>query len=71
LLLVKKLLLPDAPGNRDKKINPEENGALTAVADPMRDGSRWNPGLKQGRANSKPLPPPQRCEKRFSFFRCY
>ena len=68
LLLVKKLLLPDAPGNRDKKINPEENGALTAVAAPTQDGSRWNFGLKQDRANSKPLPPASdlRSDSRFS-----
>jgi hypothetical protein len=34
----------------------------------MRDGSRWFPGLKQGRANSKPLPPSSdvRSDSRFS-----
>ena len=67
LLLVNRGLFPEASRNQDKKINPEENGALTAVADPMRDGSRWFPGLKQGRANSKPLPPPSdvRSDSRF------
>lgn len=40
LLLVNRGLFPEASRNQDKKINPEENGALTAVADPMRGGSR-------------------------------
>ena len=68
LLLVNRGLFPEAPGNRDKKLNSGENGTSTSVADPMRDGSRWFPGLKQGRANSKPLPPPSdvRSDSRFS-----
>jgi hypothetical protein len=68
LLLVNRGLFPEAPGNRDKKLNSGERVTSTAVADPMRDGSRWFPGLKQGRANSKPLPPPSdvRSDSRFS-----
>ena len=68
LLLVNRLLFSEASGNRDKKLNSGENGTSTAVADPMRDGSRWFPGLKQGRANSKPLSPPSdvRSDSRFS-----
>jgi len=40
----------------------------SVLVNPMRDGSRWIPGLKQGRANSKPLPPPSdvRSDSRFS-----
>ena len=68
LLLVNRGLFPEAPGNRDKKLNSGENGTSTVVADPMQDGSRWFPGLKQGRANSKPLSPPSdvRSDSRFS-----
>ena len=38
LLLVNRGLFPEAPGNRDKKLNSGENGTSTVVADPMRDG---------------------------------
>ncbi len=68
LLLVNRELFPKAPRDQDKKLNSEENETPTAVAAPMRDGSRWIPGLKQDRANSKPLPPPSdvRSDSRFS-----
>lgn len=68
LLLVNRVLFSEAPGNHDTKLNSGENGAPTAVAAPTQDGSRWNPGLKQGRANSKLLPPPSdvRSDSRFS-----
>ena len=68
LLLVNRGLFPKAPGNRAEKLNSGDRVTSTAVADPMRGGSRWFPGLKQGRANSKPLPPSSdvRSDSRFS-----
>jgi hypothetical protein len=68
LLLVNKRLFPEALRNRVKTLNSEGNDPSTAVADPMQDSSQWNSGLKQGRANSKPLPPASdlRSDSRFS-----
>ena len=49
-------------------MNSEESANPTIAAAPTQDGSRWNSGLKQGRANSKPLPPASdlRSDSRFS-----
>jgi hypothetical protein len=68
LLLVNRGLFPEAPGNRDKTLKSEESVTPSVLVNPMRDGSRWFPGLKQGRANSKPLSPPSdvRSDSRFS-----
>jgi hypothetical protein len=68
LLLVNRELFPKAPGNWDKNLKSEESVAPSVLVNPMRDGSRWFPGLKQDRANSKPLPPPSdvRSDSRFS-----
>ncbi len=68
LLLVNRGLFPEAPGNRDKTLKSEESVTPRVLVNPMRDGSRWFPGLKQGRANSKPLSPPSdvRSDSRFS-----
>jgi hypothetical protein len=68
LLWLNRGMFPEAPGNRDKTLKSEESVAPSVLFNPMRDGSRWFPGLKQGRANSKPLPPPSdvRSDSRFS-----
>jgi hypothetical protein len=68
LLLVNRELFPKAPGDQDQKLNSEESANPTIAAAPTQDGSRWFPGLKQDRANSKPLPPPSdvRSDSRFS-----
>ena len=68
LLLVNRVLFPEVSGNRDKTLKSEESVTPSVLVNPMRDGSRWFPGLKQGRANSKPLPPPSdvRSDSRFS-----
>lgn len=68
LLLVNKVLFPKTPGDQDKKLNSEESANPTIVAAPTQDGSRWVPGLKKDRANSKSLPPPSdvRSDSRFS-----
>ena len=68
LLLVNRELFPKAPGDQDQKLNSEESANPTIAAAPTQDGYRWIPGLKQDRANSKPLPPPSdvRSDSRFS-----
>ena len=68
VFLVNKELFPKAPGDQDPKLNSEESANPTIVAAPTQDGSRWIPGLKQDRANSKPLSPPSdvRSDSRFS-----
>ncbi len=68
LLLVNRGLFPEAPGNRDKTLKFEESLTPSVLVNPMQDGSRWNLGLKQDRANSKPLSPPSdvRSDSRFS-----
>ena len=68
LLLLNRELFPEAPRDQDKKLNSEESANPTIVAAPTQDGSRWIPGLKQDRANSKPLSPPSdvRSDSRFS-----
>ena len=68
LLLVNRGMFPEAPGNRDKTLKSEESVAPSVLVNQMRDGSRWFPGLKQDRANSKPLSPPSdvRSDSRFS-----
>jgi hypothetical protein len=40
LLLVNRGLFPEAPGNRAEKLNSGDRVTSTAVADPMRGGSR-------------------------------
>jgi len=68
LLLLNRELFPEAPRDQDKKLNSEESANPTIAAALTQDGSRWNPGLKQDRAKSKPLPPPSdvRSDSRFS-----
>lgn len=68
LLLVNRELFPKAPGDQDQKLNSEESANPTIAAAPTQDGYRWFPGLKQDRANSKPLSPPSdvRSDSRFS-----
>jgi len=68
LLLVNRVMFSEALGKQDKELNSKENGAPTTIADPMREGSRWNSSLKQDLANSKPLPPSidLRSDARFS-----
>lgn len=68
LLLLNRGLFPKTPGDQDPKLNSEDSANPTIVAAPTQDGSRWIPGLKQDRANSKPLPPPSdvRSDSRFS-----
>ena len=68
LLLVNRELFPKAPGDQDQKLNSEESANPTIAAAPTQDGYRWIPGLKQDRANSKPLPPASdlRSDSRFS-----
>jgi hypothetical protein len=68
LLLVNRGLFPEAPRDQDEKLNSEESANPTIAAAPTQNGSWWNSGLKQDRANSKPLPPASdlRSESRFS-----
>jgi len=67
-LLVDRVLFRGAPGKQDNVLNPGEVVASTAVADPMRNGFRWHPGLKRDRAVSQSWPPPVdvRNDPRFS-----